>query len=64
MKYIVELSREEMIDVIDALQIYAGYLERSAFLHDKEELSRRLMQQSRKQIALFRKLMDTCEMVE
>lgn len=64
MKYIVELSREEMIDVLDALQIHADYLERSASLQDKDELSRRLMQQSRKQVALFRKLLDTCEMVE
>lgn len=64
MKYIVELSREEMIDVLDALQIHADYLERSASLQDKETLSRRLMQQSRKQIDLYRKILDTCERID
>ena len=64
MKYIVELSREEMIDVLDALQVHADYLERSASLQDKESLSHRLMQQSRKQLTLYRKILDTCKMSE
>ena len=64
MKYIVELSREEMMDVLDALFIHADYLERSSSLQDKEELSRKLFQQSRKQVALFRKILVTCEWVE
>lgn len=64
MKYIVELNREEMINVLDALQVHADYLERSASLQDEEHLSRKLMQQSRKQIGLYRKILDTCVHVE
>ena len=64
MKYIVELSREEMIGVLDALQIHADYLERSASLQDKEHLSHKLMQQSRKQLTLYRKILATCKFIE
>lgn len=64
MKYIVELSREEMIGVLDALQNHVDYLERSASLQDKESLSHRLMQQSRKQLTLFRKILDNCKIIE
>lgn len=64
MKYIVKLNREEIIDVLDALQIHADYLERSASLQDKESISRRLMQQSRKQLTLYRKILDTCERID
>lgn len=64
MKYIVELSREEMIAVLDALQIHADYLERSASLQDKESISRKLMQQSRRQLTLYRKILDTCERID
>lgn len=63
MKYIVELNREEMIDVLDALQTYADYLEQSAALQDKEDRSRKLMQQSRRQLGLYRKILDNCKMI-
>lgn len=64
MMYIVELSREEMMAVLDALQIHADYLERSSSLQDKETLSRKYWQQSRKQIELYRKILATCKYIE
>lgn len=64
MKYVVELNREEMIDVLDALQTYADYLEQSAALQDKDDRYRRLMQHSKRQLDLYRKILDNCKMID
>lgn len=64
MTYKVKLNRAEMIDVLDALQAYADYLEQSAALQDKEERHLKLLQLSRRQLELYRKILDTCERID
>lgn len=64
MKYIVELNREEMIDVLDALQTYADHLEQSASLQPNDDVYRELMHQSRRQLGLYRKILDNCKMID
>lgn len=64
MKYVVELSRDEMISVLDALQTHADYLENSASLQSGDAISYDLKQLAKKQVLLYRKILDTFEMVE
>lgn len=64
MKYVVELNRDEMTGVLDALQSHADYLENSASLQSDDAISYDLKQLAKKQILLYRKILDTFEMVE
>lgn len=64
MKYIVELNRDEMLDVLSALQTYADVLEQTASLNPDESRRQHLLQKSRKQLTLYRKILDNCEIID
>lgn len=64
MKYVVELSREEVISVLDALQSHADVLENSASLQPDESIQQELMQKFKKQLFLYKKILDTLKVIE
>lgn len=64
MKYIVKLDRDEMLDVLSALQVHADVLEQTASLNPDESRRQHLLQKSRKQIDLYRKILDTCKRID
>lgn len=64
MKYVVKLSGDEMIGVLEALQTNADYLENSASLQSDDAISYDLKRLAKKQRLLYRNILETFEMVE
>lgn len=64
MMYVVKLNRDEMLDVLSALQVYADSLEQTACLQPDDDRQRRLLRDSRRQIDLYRKILDTCKQID
>lgn len=64
MKYVVEFDRDEMLDVLVALDKDADHLEGLALGQPSDELHNEFMQMSRNRRRLYNKIVDTFETVE
>lgn len=64
MKYVVEFDRDEMFEVLVALQCDADRLEGIALGQREEEMQNRFMQKSQNRITLYKKILDTYKVVE
>lgn len=64
MKYVVEFTRDELVDVLVSLDKEADRLEGMALGQQDDELYNKFMQMSQNRLKLYKKIVDTFETVE